>query len=153
MSNVLPKYTDPKRQDGSDSHNSKIYSENTNFLFFHPNEWLWYSFIYICPEFRCRSWLNSLSSNTYPICQTCYLQLCRISSVRHYLTHDALICTFILSHIYYCNSLLAGCPQNMICKLQKVQNKAARLSRSVRCDHILSPILHALHWLPVESRI
>ena len=65
---------------------------------------------------------QTLSSNTYPICQTCYLQLCRISSVRHYLTHDALICTFILSHIYYRNSLLAGCPKNLICKFQKVHN-------------------------------
>ena len=58
---------------------------------------------------------------------------------RHYLTHDALktlICAFVLSPIDYCNSLLAGCPKNLICNLQKVKNNAARLiSRSARSDH------------------
>ena len=64
-----------------------------------------------------------------------------------------LICAFVLSRVDYCNSLLAGCPQNLICKLRKVQNNAARLiCRSARFDHI-SLILRPLHWLPVKSRI
>ena len=52
--------------------------------------------------------------------QVYYFELCQISPFRHYLTHDALktsICTFVLSHIDYCNSPLAGWPQNLICKL------------------------------------
>ena len=76
--------------------------------------------------------------------------------IRHHPTHDALktlICAFALSRIDYCNSLLAGCPRNLICKLQNVQNNAARLicRSTARSDHI-APILRALHWLPVESR-
>ena len=64
----------------------------------------------------------ALDQTLFPATPIPYVRLAISSSVRHYLTHDALICTFILSHIYYCNSLLAGCPKNLICKFQKVHN-------------------------------
>ena len=63
-------------------------------------------------------------------CQICYFELRTINSIRHYLSQDALktpISAFVLSRINYCNSLLAGCPKQLIHKLQKVQNSAARL--------------------------
>ena len=44
--------------------------------------------------------------------------------------HDALktlISALVPSRIDYCNSLLAGCPKQLIHKLKKVQNNAARL--------------------------
>ena len=89
-------------------------------------------------------------------CQICYFELRRISSIRHYLSQDALktlISAFVLSRIDYCNSLLAGCPKQLIHKLQKVQNNAATLiCRTPKFDHI-SPVDHTFHWLPVEQRI
>ena len=63
-------------------------------------------------------------------CQICCLELRRINSIRHYLSQDALetlTSAFVLSRIHYCNSLLASCPKQLIHKLQKVQNNAARL--------------------------
>ena len=64
-----------------------------------------------------------------------------------------LISAFVLSWIDYCNSLLAGCPKQLIHKLQKVQDNAASLlCRTPKSDHI-SPVLHTLHWLPAEQRI
>ena len=89
-------------------------------------------------------------------CQICYLELRRINSILHYLSQyilKILISAFVLSIIDYCNSLLAGCPKQLINKLQKVQNNAARLiCRTPKFDHI-SPVPHTLHWLPDEQRI
>ena len=66
---------------------------------------------------------------------------------------QVLISAFVLSRIDYCNYLLAGCPKQLIHKLQKVQNNAASLiCRTPKSDHI-SPVLNTLHWLPVEQRI
>ena len=79
-----------------------------------------------------------------------------ISSIRHLLTTQAaqtLVCFLVLSRLDYCNSLLLGCPQYLLDKLQKVQNAAARLvCRAKKSDHI-HPILETLHWLPVTHRI
>ena len=64
------------------------------------------------------------------VCRTCYLELRRISSIRHCLSEDAtktLVCSFLLSRLDYCNSLLAGCPKHLVSRLQKVQNNADRL--------------------------
>ena len=98
----------------------------------------------------------SFQTQISSICRACYLELRRISSVRHLLSEEAtktLVSAFILSRLDYCNSLLAGCPLNLLAKLQKVQNNAARLVlKSPKTSHI-SPLLKSLHWLPVEKRI
>ena len=50
-------------------------------------------------------------------------------------------------------NLLRVWNKQLIHKLKKVQNSAARLiCRAPKSDHI-SPVLHTLHWLPVEQRI
>ena len=46
-----------------------------------------------------------------------------------------------------------GITETSLAKLQRVQNMAARLvTRARKRDHI-TPILRALHWLPVRQRI
>ena len=48
------------------------------------------------------------------VCRTCYLELRRISTIRHNLSENAiktLICAFILSRLDYCNALLSGSPK------------------------------------------
>ena len=53
----------------------------------------------------------------------------------------------------YGNDLLYGVPDQLLDKLQRVQNVAARIVvRASRYDHITS-ILETLHWLPVRYRI
>ena len=53
----------------------------------------------------------------------------------------------------YCNSLFSCLNKEELSRLQLVQNSAARiLTHSNRWTHI-SPILKALHWLPVSSWI
>ena len=83
-------------------------------------------------------------------------ELRRISAIRHFLSVEAtktLVSAFILSRLDYCNGLLINCPHDLIQRLQKVQNSAARLVLRVpRRDHI-TPHLRTLHWLPIEARI
>ena len=58
-----------------------------------------------------------------------------------------------ISHLDYCNSLLAVVPQKHLAKFQRVMNCAAcLLCRASKCGHI-SPLLADLHWLPVSHRI
>ena len=92
-------------------------------------------------------------SNT---CKAAYIQIRHISSIRHLLTTQAtqtLVCSLVLSRLDYRNSLLSGCPQYLLDKLQKVQNAEARLvCKAKKSDHI-HPILETLHWLPVTHCI
>ena len=67
--------------------------------------------------------------------------------------YSALASAFILSRLDYCNSLLAGLPNDKLQNLQRIQNSAARLvlGRS-KYDHA-TPMLRELHWLPIKARI
>ena len=66
---------------------------------------------------------------------------------------ETLIHAFISSKLDFCNSLLHGLSKSSVQKLQLVQNAAARvLTFSHKSEHI-TPILHSLHWLPIEQRI
>ena len=66
---------------------------------------------------------------------------------------ETLIHAFISSRLDYCNSLLYGLPAYQTQKLQRVQNSAPRLvfEESKFCH--ITPLLRALHWLPVANRI
>ena len=58
-----------------------------------------------------------------------------------------------MSWIDYCNSLLAGVPDEQLQQLQRVQNIAAKIiTKKLKHDHV-TPILKELHWLPVKERI
>ena len=99
---------------------------------------------------------NNKLYSLYLVCCICYLELCWMSAIRHYLFEDVtkkLLCAFVLLRLDYYNSLLVGCPKYLLSKLQKVQNNAARLIfRTTRSAHVI-PVIHSLHWLPIEQRI
>ena len=87
---------------------------------------------------------HELKQEVSQMCQFAYLELCRISSVRHVLIVDTtrtLLTSLILSHLDYCNSYLSGVPQQLLIdKLQKVQNCST---------HFLNLQMHTFHhfWL------
>ncbi len=98
----------------------------------------------------------SFDSHVSSICKAAFFNLKNISKLRPMLSMsnaEMLIHAFMTSRLDYCNALLGGCSARLINKLQMVQNTAARvLTRTRKYDHI-SPVMSALHWLPIKHRI
>ena len=80
--------------------------------------------------------------------------------MRCYISDEACrlaVLALVVSRLDYCNALLAGASQHLLDKLQRIQNRAARLVVRPRAPrrgvvHI-TPILQELHWLPVRQRV
>ena len=53
----------------------------------------------------------------------------------------------------YCNSLLAGFPDNKLNKLQLIQNRTARIVLRKHRHVSTTSLLRTLHWFPVKERI
>jgi len=74
------------------------------------------------------------------LCWAGFYQLRQIRQAIRSLIPDAartIVQAFIACRLDWCNSLLYGVPENLLRKLQSVQNAAARLLTSAcRCDHI-----------------
>ena len=62
-------------------------------------------------------------------------------------------CSVIGSRIDCCNSLSIGISEQNLDRLQRVQNKAARIVCNASRYATSSALLHSLHWLPVRRRI
>ena len=66
---------------------------------------------------------------------------------------NKLVVSLILSGSDYCNSLLAGIPDNKLNELQRIQNHAARLVLRKSRHASATALLRTLHCLPVKARI
>ena len=71
-----------------------------------------------------------------------------IGKARRVLTEDAtktVMQSLVMSRLDYCNAFLIGIQQDLIAKLQRLQNSAARIvSRTRKYEHI-TPVLIKLH--------
>ena len=84
----------------------------------------------------CHLTMNAHVSN---IAQTCYIELCRMASIRTFLTSTAtatLVSAFTLSRIGYCDSLLFGSTHDVTSHLQRIQNYAPRVIMRDQCHPI-----------------
>ena len=103
-------------------------------------------------------WFNSNLSMGDHITKTssaAFYYLYNIRRIRKYLSKECtetLIHAFISTLIDYCNSLLYGLPAYQIQKLQRVQNSTCLVFEESKFCHI-TPLLRALHWLPVAYPI
>ena len=98
----------------------------------------------------------SSSSHVNNLIRSMYLELRRIAKIRHLINIECaalLVTSLVLSKLDYCNSLLTGFSLEKAKKLQTVQNNAARIVLRKTKRESASPLLHALHWLPVDKRI
>lgn len=94
------------------------------------------------------------------VVKSCNYHLRKIAQVRHYISDEACklaVLTLVMSRLDYCNGLLSGATALQLNKLQRIQNRAARLVVRpcvVRGQVLhMTPILQQLHWLPVRQRV
>ena len=86
----------------------------------------------------------------------CSVSCAELEKIRSFLSTDSankLAVSLILSRLDYCNSLLAGLPDNKLNKLQRIKNHAARLVLRKSRHASATALLRTLHWLPVKPRI
>ena len=99
----------------------------------------------------------SMEVQVRSICRSAYFHIRMIGKVRKYLSLEAAKClahSLVLSRLDYANSLLIGLPNDLLDRLQKVQNAAARLVLGVgRKEDSSQSMLLNLHWLDVRKRI
>ena len=97
-----------------------------------------------------------MKSQVSKMCQAAYYHLHRIRSKRDFLTQHAtelLVHFLFISRLDYGNSLLYGLPDQLLDKLHRVQNAAARVVvKASRYDHV-TPMFETLGWLPMRYRI
>ena len=64
-----------------------------------------------------------------------------------------LVPVFISCRLDYCNSLLYGVTDNVMRRVQSLQNAAAHLITGARRRDHITPVLSQLHWLPVRWQV
>ena len=95
-----------------------------------------------------------LEQQVSTITRSCFHQIRIIGRIRSLISVDAwrtLVCSLVTSRLDYGNALLYS-TNNIINKLQYVQNTAARLITQKRKYDSITPVLISLHWLPVHYR-
>ena len=83
-------------------------------------------------------------------------QLHNLKTIRPFLSKQSteiLVHGLVHSHLDFCNALFIEQPAYQIDKLQKIQNRAARIVTMSRYDQPAMPLLQSLHWLPVRFRV
>ena len=98
----------------------------------------------------------SLSKHVQNVCKNYFVKLRDFRHVRRFLTHDVSVLVanaLVSSWLDYCNSLYRSLSKFNLCKLQCIQNSAARIVSNTSRYTSITPVLKKLHWLPVEQRI
>ena len=87
---------------------------------------------------------------------SCMKQLLQISRIKHLLDKETLLLLvniFVFSKLFYSSSALGNTSKRNLCKLQLVQNLAARVVVGLRkFDHI-SQGRRSLRWLDVTEKV
>ena len=90
------------------------------------------------------------------VCRSAWHHFRNIAKIKKFLTKkdtETLLHSLVTNKIDHHNALLYGLGKNLINRLQKIHNAAAKLLMGKRkFDHV-TPLLQELHWLPVEYRI
>ena len=92
----------------------------------------------------------SMVDTVASVCHSAYYHLQQVRPILQSLSRDAaktLVETFVTSRLDYCNSVLHDVTDNLLHRLQSLQNAAARLiTQTGRHEHI-SPVLQEFHCM------
>ena len=113
------------------------------------SEIVWYLGVFLDQQ------LN-FKAHTKQKCRTALSNLIWIRNICKYLTKDTcatLMLGLVVSHLDYCNSILAAVPKVTLDQLQRVQNMAAKVTLGHDKSTSSTEALFDLHWLPVAQRI
>ena len=98
-------------------------------------------------ELALKEQVNKLGQLAYP-------EIRRICSILQYLSVEAtktLVSSLVLSRLDYCNALLAGSPQVLLDKIQRVTNCSAQLTSSTKLQNLLTLLLYSLISIGCQS--
>ena len=104
-------------------------------------------------------WLNSNLNFKHHVsikCKSVIWNLQKIQNIHHLFdrkTCELLVCSLVLTHLDYSNRILFSCADNVIQKLQCVQNFAAKVVLQKGRIYSSKLALGELHWLPIKTRI
>ena len=96
-----------------------------------------------------------MNANVSNIARICYFKLCRLASIRRFMTSIAtatLVSAFALSRIDYCNSHLFDSTHDVTSHLQLIQNYTGRVILRLPISSNITTHLKLFHWLPVKVR-
>ena len=98
----------------------------------------------------------SLKKHVKKTTKSSFYKLHNLFKIRRFLSEDAaktMIHTLIISKLDYCNSILNGLPNTTLEFLVCVQKAAARLISNNKSFKHISPVMKALHRLPIKKKI
>ena len=98
----------------------------------------------------------TLESHVNGIVSSCYYHLRNVGKMKCHLTKAdllSLVHSVVSSKLDYCNVILFGINKDVMNRLQKVQNAAARLIYKLPKHSSVSQIIRELHWLRIDERI
>ena len=90
------------------------------------------------------------------LCQSVNYHLRALTHIRRSLdmqTANMLATSIIGSRVDYYNSLFSGITDHNILRLQRLQNRAAKIVTNSKGRVSTAPLLRQLHWLPIPNRI
>ncbi len=98
----------------------------------------------------------TFDSHVQNVCRSAFYHIRALRHIRSSLSTDmakTVASALVNSRLDYANSVLYNTSSGNLSKLQRVQNSLARVvTYTKRAEHI-HPVLHHLHWLPINYRI
>jgi hypothetical protein len=98
----------------------------------------------------------NMSLHVNSLCKTVNFHIRNLWRIRRFITKEAChhaVRGLVLSRLDYANSLLLSARQSDLKRLQRLQNKAARLVFACGRDQSSADLFVSLHWLPVKDRL